>query len=135
MNRGQHSTIHGAQSDPSELNPEHGGRRPTPGGLRPGGQDGVQAVTLQRLFSVSAVGSGSLPTLIPAIHRRLPLTWLDRSAAPRYRIGMSSGYHDPDDYVPPHPRGFAIWIWMGGVLALLLVAVWILSGEIRPTVL
>jgi len=48
---------------------------------------------------------------------------------------MSSGYRNSDGYNGTRPKPFGIWVWMAGVLALMFVAVWMVTGEVRPNLL
>ena len=44
---------------------------------------------------------------------------------------MAGGYESSDNYAGPRPKPSGIWIWMAGVIALMFVAVWMLSGEVH----
>jgi hypothetical protein len=62
------------------------------------------------------------------------LTWIDSLMPTSYRIGMSS-YDRPNLRPRLRPEAPVAWFLMAGVLALMLVAVWILSGQLDPTLL
>jgi hypothetical protein len=48
---------------------------------------------------------------------------------------MSSGYRNSDEYGGPRQRSFVIWMWMAGVIAVMFLAVWMLTGEVHPNLL
>ena len=48
---------------------------------------------------------------------------------------MARGYQTLDDDGEPRPKPLGIWVWMAGLLAVLFFAVWMLSGEVQPSLL